>query len=178
MHKLSRLQGGDHNEHSHAATFKREDHRIVVGVPKGDPEVFTRLLATTEPPYFLLYVLHTPRGEDKAGQYQSPSLTRSQVQDFIGRFKQFLSQDARFDFWAHSPGQNATIVWDRHNLLYAYGPLEEYLRELRALGFSAGAPSVLETHVHHYHSELDAQARDLLSAMEWVWSELRPEDEQ
>jgi hypothetical protein len=28
------------------------------------------------------------------------------------------------NLWIHSPEAGATVVWDRHDLLYAYGPLE------------------------------------------------------
>jgi hypothetical protein len=100
------------------------------------------------------------------------------VRDFVGRFKRLLSQDARFDIWGHSPSEDATIVWERHNLLYAYGRLEKLASELLALGFSTGAPSIPAPHAHNYHQDLDLYARDLLSAFEWSWSELRPEDEQ
>jgi hypothetical protein len=178
MHKLSWLQDGDWVEHSHPPTFAREQKRIVAGVPRGDPEIFARLLTSLEPPYVLLYVLHTPRGEGKPGRYQSPSTTLDQVLDFIRRFEPFLSQDARFDIWGRSASEQATVVWERHNLLYAYGPLNEFLRELRTLGFSAGKPGIPSPHAHNYRPELDSYARDLLLAFEWSWSELRPEDEQ
>jgi hypothetical protein len=178
MHKLSWLAGSEWLEHSHPPTFAREQNRIVAGVPRGEPEVFARLLTSLEPPYFVMYVLHTPRGEGRAGRYQSPSLAASQVWEFIGKFKGLLSQDARFDIWGHAPSENGTVVWDRHNLLYAYGPVETFVRELRALGFSSGAPSIPIPHSHSYHPELDVDARDLLASFEWSWSELRPEDEQ
>jgi hypothetical protein len=177
MHKLSWLQGGDWVEHSHPPTFAREANRVIAGVPDGDPEIFVRLLTSLEPPYFLLYVLHTPRGEGRPGRYQSPTIAQRQVREFIGKFKQFLSQDARFDIWGHSPSESATIVWERHNLLYAYGPVEEFVSELRALGLSAGRPSIPTPHAHNYRPELDSHARDLLSEFEWSWSELRAEDE-
>jgi hypothetical protein len=178
MHKLSWLEGSEWVEHSHPPTFAVERTRVVVGVPRGDPEVFARLLTSLEAPYFLLYVLHTPRGEGRAGRYQSPSLAASQVWEFIDRFKRLLSQDARFDIWGHSPRENGTVVWERHNLLYAYGRVDGFVRELRALGFNAAAPSIPTPHSHSYHPELDTDARDLLTSLEWSWSKLRPEDEQ
>jgi hypothetical protein len=178
MPKLSYFSGGEWIEHSHPPTFAQESKRVVAGVPNGDSEIFERLLLSLEPPYFLLYVLHTPRGEGRAGRYQSPSFSAAQVREFLGSFKQFLSQDARFDIWGHSPSDKGTVVWERHNLLYAYGPMEGFLRELRALGFDAGAPNIPAPHQHHYRSELDHHARRLLSTFEWSWTELRPEDEQ
>lgn len=178
MHKLSALREGEWIEHSHAPTFVRENDRVVAAVPHGDVEIFSRLLTSLEPPYFLLYVLHTPRGEGRAGRYQSPALVASQLHDFIDRFGEFLSRDSRFDLWGHSPSDEATVVWERHDLLYAYGPIEEYVRALHALGFSAGAPSIPVPHAHNYRPELDDRARDLLSVWKWSWSELRAEDEQ
>lgn len=183
MHKLSHQSGDAWVEHSHPATFKIEttssgSERFVAGVPAGDPTILERLVESIEPPYFLLYVLHTPRGEGQAGRYQSPSLSLSEFQSFLERYSTFLSGDARFDIWAHSPSENATVVWDRHNLIYAYGSTERFAMALRKLGFEQGTPNVTFPHQHHYRAELDADAASVLKAFEWRYSPLHPEDEQ
>lgn len=184
MRKLDYWSGMDWTEHSFSAQFActgaaAGTSRLVVGVPHGNAEIVKSLVSSLEPPYFLLYVLHTPRGEGKPGRYQSPGLSREQLYEFISEFGPFLSGDARFDLWARSPSENATVVWDRHNLLFAYGPLDRYTAVLHSLGFVQGtAPKVPEPHAHHYRHELDEDARKLLSVFEWSWSPLRPEDEQ
>lgn len=126
----------------------------------------------------MLYVLHTPRGEGRPGRYQSPQLTLNEVAEFLEEFGDFLGRDARCDFWLHCFGSDATLVWERHNLLYAYGPLTTFEATLKDHGFSIGAPTVPSPHAHHYHPAHDAIAGRLLARWPWQWSALRPEDEQ
>ena len=38
--------------------------------PGGDAAVFLALIGRVEPPYKVLYVLHTPRGEGEPGRYE------------------------------------------------------------------------------------------------------------
>ncbi len=183
MHKLSYLQGSDWVEHSYAPVFTETvtnggAKRIFAGVPGSDPLPFEQLVLSLEPPYLLLYILHTPRGGGKQGRYQSPELTAEQLRDFMAKFGGYLSSDARFDIWAFSPSQKTTIVWDRHNQLYAYGSLDQLSAVLRALGFVNGTAEIPSPHAHNYHKEFDSKADELLAEFAWYWTPLRPEDEQ
>jgi hypothetical protein len=141
MYRLGHFVNGEWTAHSHLPVFDVGE-RVVAGAPGGDPIVFQRLVECLEPPYYLLYVLHTPRGEALPGRYQSPPLPLAQVKEFLARFAPFLSADARYDLWAHSPGSNATVVWDRHNQVFGYGPLDRYDATLRSMGFSPGRSEV------------------------------------
>lgn len=183
MHKLSHQVAGEWVLHSYPPNFSlvskdNANPKIVAGVPGGDPTQFARLVECLEPPYFLLYVLHTPRGEAEAGRYQSPPVSVEQFRDFVKKFGSYLSADARFDIWAHSSAEQATVVWDRHNQLFAYGPMEKFLSALRAYGFSEGMVDVSFPHQHHYRQEFDEQAAAVLDAFEWSYSPLKTEDEQ
>jgi hypothetical protein len=182
MHKLSRKSDDAWVPHSYPPVFAVETtagtERLVAGVPGGDHTVFRTLVASLEPPLFVLYLLHTPRGEGVPGRYQSPPLSLSEFQAFLERYSLFLLADARHDIWAHSSADDATVVWDRHNLIYAYGPIERFTSVLRGLGFSHGTPNAAFPHQHHYRAEFDVDAASLLSAFEWSHSPLHPEDEQ
>lgn len=72
----------------------------------------------------------------------------------------------------------ATIVWDRHDLLYAYGPLEKFTAILREAGFTDGVAAIPSPHVHTYHPEFHQDAAAVMKAFPWSTSPLRPEDEQ
>ena len=182
MYKLSHRVGDNWVPHSHKPVYMVDSlgqtRRILAGIPGGEPAPFTRLVSCLEPLYFLLYVLHTPRGESAAGRYQSTQVSLEQFHAFIDRFGAYLSADSRFDLWAHSPAEQATVVWDRHNQLFAYGPLDKFAAELDALGFAEGNASISFPHQHHYRQEFDADAKTLLSYFSWSYSPLRPEDEQ
>jgi hypothetical protein len=183
MHKLSHLRDGQWVAHSFRPSYTLPEESahtqcLRSAVPSGDSVVFERLVATLQAPYILLYVLHTPRGEGEPGRYQSPELSRNELDAFISQFGAYLSADARFDLWAYSPKEQATVVWDRHNQLFAYGPVERFVSELRVLGFEEGEVEVPVPHQHHYRPECDALAKALLGAQPWSFSPLRPEDEQ
>lgn len=167
-------------EHVHPAIYevRTEPPHIYAGIPYGNPLVFETLTRRLTPPYMLLYVLHTPRGEAEPGRYQSPDLSEDEFQDFMRRFGPYLGSDARFDIWSRSEADDATVVWDRHNFLFAYGPLAQFETGLKSLGFAKGEIPKLERHVHHYRSECDADATALLAAFDWYRTPLKTEDEQ
>lgn len=177
MYRLGHLVNGEWVAHVHPTVFESGE-RLVAGVPNGDPTIFGCLVECMEPPYSLLYVLHTPRGEAQPGRYQSAELSISEVKDFLVRYAPFLSADARFDLWAHSPSDGGTVVWDRHDQLFAYGQIERFAEALRSLGFTIGTTSVPVPHEHHYRAEFDLLARQLLTEFDWSYSPLRPEDQQ
>ena len=183
MYKLARLVGDEWVEHSHPPVYRAvQSHsgtwRVVAGVPSREVIPFERLVLALEPPYLLLYVLHTPRGEGEAGRYQSTPFEAESFRTLLTRFGSYFTSDARFDLWAHSPTDRATVVWDRHNQLFGYGPVERFAEELRKLGYSEGDVVVPVPHQHHYRAEFDPQATDILRSIEWSRSPLLAEDEQ
>lgn len=137
-----------------------------------------KLAACLSTPCYVLYVLHTSRCGSELARYQSPLLDFGAFNAFIAEFCEFLTDDARHDLWVHSPEAKATLVWDRHNIIYAYGPLEQFrvvLKESLHEGEVNGPP---DPHVHMYHAEYDDSERKLLRYFEWSRSPLRKSDEQ
>ena len=163
---------------TYAVERSGESSRIVAGCPGGDAQVFHRLASILVEPYLLLYVLHTARGDQDQGRYESERLRAPEFIAFIAKFGRYLGGDARFDLWAHAPEEDATIVWDRHDLIHAYGPLERFTLELELLGYVPGQVEVPVSHIHYYRAEFDADAEELLASRAWSWTPLLPEDEQ
>ena len=183
LQKVSGLELGGETKFSQPAVFQvaalsNGDGRLVAGVPSGDPQVLSALVACLEAPFFVLYVLHTSRGEGKPGRYQSPEVSGEDLGKFISTYSELLQSDARFDLWVYSPSSKGTVVWDRHNLLYAYGPIESYEAALLRAGFTLGTADANFPHVHHYRAECDVAAQSLLGYFDWVYSPLQPQDEQ
>lgn len=177
MYRLGHMVDNEWVAHSHPPLFDAAD-RLTAGVPGSDPAVIGNLADCLAPPYFLLYVLHSPRGEAPPGRYQSPALSAAELRGFLDRFGPFLRSDGRYDLWVHSPADNATLVWDRHDLLYGYGPVARYADGLRALGFAVGTPAIPSPHEHCCRSEFDTMAAELIAAFDWTATPLQPEDEQ
>ncbi len=184
MQKLSSYIAGVESPYGYFTAYARRTtdsgtERLVTTAPQGRSTVIEALLAPLVAPFFLLYILHTPRGDEaEAGRYMSPELSRTELLDFLHRFGNYLQADARFDLWFHAPQSKATLVWDRHNQVYAYGPLDAFEAALKALGFAEGEPELRIPHIHHYRAEYDADAKAVMGAFEWKRSKLRPEDAQ
>jgi hypothetical protein len=182
MFKLGYFVKGEWSEYSHPPVFKRQltsanTTRLDVGVPGGDVAVLGKLTGCMEPPYHILYVLVVPRGEGDAGRYQSPLVDRGQLASFLARYEAYLKSDGRFALWVHSQSSQATLVWDRHNLIYAYGPLACFEEALTSIGFTPGSLTIPTPHEHHYRQECDADAAAIMSHFGWRYSELRPGDD-
>ena len=183
MYKLGHEVEGEVVEHTHAPIFQRiatngGGERLVAGVSKDGADLLNALATLLEGPFFILYVLHTPRGEGEPGRYQSTLVDHAELATFLERFSAFIAGDARFDLWIHSPSDGGSLVLDRHNFLYAYGPLSAFASLLSQRRFQEGELARLEGHMHYYRPEFDEDARAMLSAFEWIQTALRPADEQ
>jgi hypothetical protein len=182
MFRLGHLVEGEWEEYSHPAHFERQMttgnfQRLKVGVPAGDIDVLQNLMLCTEPPFYVLYVLIVPRGEGEAGRYQSPLVERREVDAMLDRYKIYLRSDGRFHLWVHSQTSRATMVWDHHNIIYAYGPLDCYEKRLTATGFQNGPLTIPVPHHHAFRRECDHDAEEMLSHFEWRYSELQSGDD-
>lgn len=180
--KVSHQVGDRWEEHSFPPHFNRAptasgDEVLVVGVPGGDTVVALNLLECIGSTFVLLYVLYNPLGEADEGRYQSPEVTLDTVRTFITRFALLLAKDARHDFWIISTDGSAKIVWERFNLIFAYGPLSRFEASLRTLGFTEGRLTMPDKRERHFHSELKPIASELMSAFEWRYSPLQEDDD-
>jgi hypothetical protein len=181
--KIESLSDAEWTPHQYQNTFCRETTtngsvRLRIGPRERHVEVILRLAADLGEPFKVLYVLHTPRGGSTPGRYESPALDHAAVLEFFRRFGEFFAKDARHDVWLYSRPDDATLVWDRHDLLYAYGPLEKFVKLLEATGYRlAQAVPIPSPHTHNYHAEWDSSEREL-AALGWRATPLRPSDEQ
>jgi hypothetical protein len=159
----------------------RDMQRLVIA-PKADHVRLIKRFAKAMPePMWLLYVLVVPRGTDKAGRYQSrESQSREQVELFLNQFSTFLESDGRHNLWIRSVSGSAMLVYDRHNLIYGYGHLEQWKTMLQQFGMSEGPITSIQIpnpHSHHYHAEFDAEELRILSYWDWHCTPLLEEDE-
>lgn len=182
MYRLGQWRDGEWVEYSHQPIFERRTTRtnvarLDVGVPGSDLDVLRALMRCTEPMYYILYVLLVPRGEGKVGRYQSPSVNRQELDSFLSRYENYFRADGRFSLWVHSPSSEATLVWDRHNIVHAYGPLSCFEKELGSIGFRSGSLTIPAPHEHHYRQEFDADAAAVMAHFQWRQSELEPGDD-
>ena len=150
--------------------------RLVIAPSSGQVEILLKLVAVMPEPYFLLYVLHTPRSDVAPGRYQSPEpVSLGQLIQFLGKFSNFLEGDARHDLWIGSPDKSFLLVYDRHQILFAYGPLDSFKSVLIDNRLQeANEVRLPAPHIHRYNQEFDPLAADLMNF--WLWKQFPLQD--
>ena len=189
-HASALYKFGDPSPEDHAWVFGNtwavegvaDDQRLIIAPNARHVGIITQLIELMQDPMWLLYVLVVPRGGGEAGRYQSSEpQSLEQVRVFLGEFGNFLETDGRHNLWIRSVADGAMLVYDRHNLIYASGHLEEWKLLLRRIGMkevAAAAIKVPVPHSHHYHKFFDQEEHRLLSYMLWHQSSLREQDQR
>jgi hypothetical protein len=183
LFRFGRLDDTDSaQEYFHRNTYAHQT--TSTGLPrlaiasKSPLPLFLDLADVLSPPFDVLYVLHTSRCSCELGRYQSPLLEKKTFRALANEFVQFLSTDGRHDVWLHSRNPECTLVWDRHNLIHAYGPLDRLTEVLQTEGLAEGEVSIPSPHTHHYHARFDDDERRILKYLDWNRMPLQPSDEQ
>ena len=158
--------------------IKGDDRRLCIAVSYDGSQVLRTLSRSLKEPFFLLYVLVIFRGGGKVGRYQSGELSQSLLDAMFGRYGEFWDSDGRHSVWLRSEADDATLVYERHNLIYAYGPLERFEIVLESLGYTrASKLSLSFEHEHHYYPEFDPLEQELTAKLADQRSDLQPGDE-
>lgn len=155
-----------------------DSERIALG-PAGSCQPLVReLIATLTEPVLLLFVLTVSRRGRDLGRYQSKLMTTKEANAFLAEFGEFLDRDARQQLWIGTPDGSRMIVWDRHQIVYAYGQLDQVESVAQRLGFTLGHVGITALHCHHYHPLFDDTEEEILDRFEWRWSELHYGDDE
>ena len=182
-HKFSQLTGTDTVPYVYPNVWEVEQttgpERLVVAPPTKQVEPMLALTKLLPEPFGVLYVLTVPRGSSgEPGRYQSTQpATRSEMEAFLKRFCKYLESDARHHLWVTSLPNSALLVYENHNVIYAYGPLDEFKKVLRAKGLTEGQVRFPSPHTHNYHLEFDGDERQVMSYWEWVYFSLAEGDD-
>jgi hypothetical protein len=133
-------------------------NRLVIATSTRHADLLFQLATVMNEPYGLLYVLQVPRNDIHAeGRYQNPEpISRVELGSFLQKFGDFLENEGRHHLWIMSIDKSANLVYDRHNVFYAYGPLELF----EGILFRNNVQKTDEVlfpdpHVHHYNPQLD-----------------------
>jgi hypothetical protein len=150
--------------------------RLVIAPALDYIDLLSKLSAVMSAPYFLLYVLQVPRSEVAAGRYQNPEpVSREQLISFLRRFCDFIEGDGRHHLWIGSADKSSLLVYDRHQVIYAYGQLESFEAVLDENGLQQTAEIRFpDPHVHRYNQEFDEQAANLMNY--WMWKQFPLQD--
>jgi len=150
--------------------------RLVIGPTRGHIGLMRELATCWSPGYSLLYVLLVSRLGNEPGRYQCPDpLFLVELDGFLETYGTFLESDGRHHLWIGSLTNEGTLVYDRHNVIYAYGPLDSYRRILDRRGLGE-VPEVRfpAPHTHEYNEQNDAWEDRLMN--HWVWRKFPLQD--
>ena len=153
--------------------------RLIIAPYTSQIDVLRSLLKVLLGPCWILYVLVVPRSETQAGRYQSEQpILLEDVDNFLIQYREYLEGDGRMNLWIASTSGSATLVYDRHNVIFAYGPLSEFEEILSGLGLTkVETVSYPVPHTHHYHEHFDMKTEQILEDRPWIYSPLKESDE-
>jgi len=154
--------------------------RLLIAPSTDHVGLLIQLLQPMPEPFWLLYVLIVNRGESELGRYQSPApQTRDGAERFLEDFRTFLEKDGRHNLWIASASSSEMLIYDRHNVIYAYGSLSKWQLVLSEMRFSeVPLIRIPSPHSHHYHQSMDGEERRMVGHWDWNRTPLMPSDEE
>ena len=153
--------------------------RLVIGPSSEHIEVMLAVARTwAAQQFYVLYVLLVSRNGAEPGRYQSPLIESFEdLQVFFYTHESFLESDARHHIWIGSPSNDVLLVYDQHNVIFAYGDLDGCERILASRGFKQDKFWFPSPHAHSYEPTNDRQEEALLRYFPWHHSPLQKGDE-
>jgi len=179
--KYGSLVGSDNIPYRYPNTWAVEKtagpDRLVIAPSSNHVELMTKLARTLPEPFGILYVLLVSRTDNQTGRYQCPSpCGKEELGTFLREFKEYFEGDGRHHIWVTSLPASATLVYDQHDVIYAYGPLEHFKKLLHGEGLSEGQVSFPVPHAHNYNPQYDELEQRVLAYWDWRQSPLMTGD--
>lgn len=175
LHKIVALDGsGGTAEYRYGDIYQLQDisgvQRLIIGPSGSHIDMLLDLSDLFEEPFRIIYVLVDPIGvkEDDTGRFEfDGEMTRAEMRAFFERFREFFECDARHHIWVTA--KNGTVIYDQHNILYAYGPILDIEQILLSKGLTPGDVEFPYPHMHAFHQEMNPHLEALLKEYNWRW---------
>jgi len=151
--------------------------RLLLAPENSCVTLMRELVASLGGPVYLLLILVVPRSQRKPGRYQSRLFSLEEADTFLREFGEFLDRDARQHLWIGTPDRSGLLVWDNHQIVFAYGDLARFVSIAQSMGLVPGKIAIPSPHRHNYHSEFDGDEAEIFNRHEWHWSPLQDGEE-
>lgn len=173
-YKLTTIgDGGEFLKFEYENIYEKDGSRLIVAPRINQIDVMLDLVKFLRPPFIVLYVLQVGNEEIVPGRYElDQSFSYEELTRFFRRFRDFFENDGRHHIWVRSDASDATLVYDQHNVIYAYGPLDEFEKVCMRNGLSQGNVEIPFPHVHAFQARFDDELVALLSEWTWIRSDL------
>lgn len=157
--------------------YETGDNCFKIAADINQVNLLLQLAGSLNPPYFILYVLVTSRLGNELGRYQSTLFeTKEQLSEFLLTFKEYLETDGRHHIWVGTIDDSGLLVYDQHNVIFAYGSSDGYLNILKNNDFKEQAFLYPAPHIHNYHSENDKYEELILNDYDWQMFPIQEHD--
>lgn len=152
--------------------------RGVVAPSNNQMELMLDMIKEFPPPYWVLYILVVSRVGQKPGRYQIPKpLSFDELENFCLEYKDFFESDGRHHLWIASAESGQMLIYDRHNIIYIYDNPDNIREYFDNSNFQEKEVEFPMPHIHFYNEENDRLELDLLNHFDWIYSELKEQDE-
>ncbi|MBC3872996.1 hypothetical protein [Undibacterium flavidum] len=162
--------------------YQREEYpsfsRLRIGCKSKEIPLILEFCKEIGGEFGVLHVLLVSRLGKESGRYQSPyPLSYDELELFLYKHQDYFEQDGRQHLWVSSVLGKGQFIFDQHNFIYAYGPIDSFAAILKKNGFVEGQINISAPHCHHYHIEFDNDEDAVNNAFEWLYSPLRDGDD-
>ena len=158
--------------------YEKENDRLKIATDENQIGILINLVDCLNPPFYVLYVLIVSRLGNKIGRYQSSLFeSKEELFSFLNEYKLYLETDARHHLWIGAIDNSGLLVYDQHNVVYAYGNIDEYKNILNENNYIMKSFDFPTPHSHYYHPENDIYEERILSALDWQYFPLEETDD-
>jgi hypothetical protein len=129
----------------------KEVNHLKIGASQNEIDLLLKVAETLNPPFYIVYVLVVSRIGNKLGRYQSLLLeSRDELKSFLKEFQEYFETDGRHHVWICTIDNSGRFIYDQHNVIFAYGPLDNYISNLMKNGYKEKKFSFPAPHAHAY----------------------------
>lgn len=168
--KLIVVRDGLNSAHLLPNLFFTEADRLIIGTSCSRVDLMLELAKPLSESFVFCYEVRSERGGFELGAYQSDALSFAELSNILCEFKGLIERDARHHTYIFPQGVSALIVYDEHDLLYAYGDLDSYRNFLIGKGFVEDFFELPFPHIHAYMDEMDEQETQLMKSHCWTFA--------
>ena len=169
---------GHEINHDYGKIYEAEESRLTIAASTNQIELILKLVDTLKPPFYILYVLVISRLDNERGRYQSPLIeSKEELTDFLLEYKKYFETDGRHHLWICTIDNSERLIYDQHNVIFAYGQTEKHIPILEREGFKEQGFSFPIPHAHAYNDSNDKFEESILNYWDWSIFPLAEGDE-
>lgn len=164
------MRDGENVAHLFPNQFFAETDRLIIGTCDSRTELILDLVEPLAEKFVLGYEVRIERGISPLGTYRSDPLTFGDLKSVAAEFRKLFEQDARHHTFVFPQETVAMVVYDEHDLVFAYGDLADYRKRLLEKGFEESYFELPFPHIHSYLDEMDEVESRLLNSRKWTFT--------